>query len=153
MWEYIVSIFKGLNKQLNHELLSSFKEIIIIAMNHPNPDLKPLTQSIFKVKDCLDSTAKCILDEIEETIKKPHSKSDSVTKKKAEAEQTKEIRIAGSFLNRKSANTKSVSSKPPEKNDKNTLILPEPDSQVNNIFVISCYTLFLYLCLYSPIYL
>ncbi|XP_072767037.1 uncharacterized protein [Anoplolepis gracilipes] len=129
MWEYIVSIFKGLNKQVNHELLSSFKEIIIIAMNHPNPDLKSLTQSIFEVKDCLDSTAKCILEEIEKTIEKSHSKSDSVTKRKSETEQTKDIRMAGSFLNRKSVTTKSVSSKPSEKNDKNTLILPEPDSQ------------------------
>lgn len=141
MWEYIISIFKGLNKQLNHELLSSFKEAIIIAMNHPNPALKSLTQSIFEVKDCLDSTAKCILDEIKETIEKTHSKSDSITKKKAETEQTKEIRIAGSFLSRKSANIKSVSSKLPEKNDKNTLILPEPDSQVNNICYFMLYTL------------
>ncbi|KAL6423859.1 hypothetical protein ACFW04_010356 [Cataglyphis niger] len=128
MWEYIISIFKGLNKQLNYELLSSFREAIIIAMNHPNPALKSLTQSIFEVKDCLDSTAKCILDEIKETIEKTHSKSDSITKKK-ETEQTKEIHIAGSFLNKKSANIKSVSSKLPEKNDKNILILPEPDSQ------------------------
>lgn len=132
MWEYIISIFKGLNKQLDHELLSSFKEAIIIAINHPNPDLRSLTQSIFEVKDCLDSNAKCILGEIEKTIEKSHPKSDSVTKKKAETEQTKEIHIAGSFLNRKSASIKSVSIKP-EKNDKNTLILPEPDSQVNNI--------------------
>lgn len=118
---------------MDHELLSSFKEAIIIAINHPNSDLKSLTQSIFEVKDCLDSNAKCILDEIEETIEKSHPKSDSVTKKKAETEQTKEIHIAGSFLNKKSANTKSVSSKPVEKNDKKTLILSEPDSQVNNI--------------------
>lgn len=140
MWEFIIKIFKGLNKQLDHELLSSFKETIIIAMNHSNPDLRSLTQSIFEVKDCLDSNAKCILDEIEETIEKSHPKSDSVTKTKAETEQTKEIHIAGSFLNRKSANTKSVSSKATEKTDKYTLILPEPDSQVNNI----CYFMYIH---------
>jgi len=140
MWEFIIKIFKGLNKQLDHELLSSFKETIIIAMNHSNPDLRSLTQSIFEVKDCLDSNAKCILDEIEETIEKSHPKSDSVTKIKAETEQTKEIHIAGSFLNRKSANTKSVSSKATEKTDKYTLILPEPDSQVNNI----CYFMYIH---------
>ncbi|EFN73980.1 Telomere-associated protein RIF1 [Camponotus floridanus] len=129
MWDCVIKIFKGLNKQLDYELLSSFKETIIIAMNHSNPDLRSLTQSIFEVKDCLDSNAKCIVDEIEEAIEKSYPKSDSVTKKKAETEQTKEIHIAGSFLNRKSTNTKSVSSKAAEKTDKYTLILPEPDSQ------------------------
>lgn len=155
MWEYIISIFKGLNKQLDHELLSSFKEAIIIAMNHPNPDLRSLTQSIFEVKDCLDSNAKCILDEIEKTIEKSHPKSDSVTKEEAETEQTKEIHIAGSFLNKKSANTKSVPSQPAEKCDKYMLILPEPDSQVNNIcyLLFHVHTLFLYLYLYSQIHL
>ncbi|XP_012529406.1 telomere-associated protein RIF1 isoform X2 [Monomorium pharaonis] len=129
-WEYMVSIFKGLNKQLDSELLSSYKQAIVIAMNHVNPDIKSLTQSIFEIKDSLDSTAKCILDEIEKSKEKSHPKSDSVKKKKTEIGQTKEVRIAGSFLNRKSAITKSVStSKSLEKNDKHMLTLSEPDSQ------------------------
>lgn len=103
-------------------------------MNHANPDIKSLTQSIFEIRDNLDSIAKCILDEIEKLKEKSHPKSDSITKKKTETEQTKEIHIVGSFLNRKSPTTKSVSSKLPEKNDKNTLTLPEPDSQVNNAY-------------------
>ncbi|XP_024886472.1 telomere-associated protein RIF1-like isoform X2 [Temnothorax curvispinosus] len=106
-WECIISIFKGLNKQLDHELLSLYKEAITLAMNHANPEIRSLTQSIFEIRDNLNSTAKCILDE----IKKP-----SVT-------------ALVSFLNRKSTTTKSVSSKSSEKNDKNTLTLPEPDSQ------------------------
>ncbi|XP_071567405.1 uncharacterized protein [Temnothorax nylanderi] len=127
-WEYIVSIFKGL-KQLDHELLSLYKEAITIAMNHANPEIRSLTQSIFDIRDNLNSTAKCILDEIKKPKEKTQAKSDSVTKKKAETEQVKEVHTAGSFLNRKSTTTKSVSSKSSEKNDKNTLTLPEPDSQ------------------------
>lgn len=128
-WECIVSIFKGLNKQLDGELLSMYKEAIVIAMNHANPDIKALTQSIFEIKDSLDSTAKCILDEIERPKEKSHPKSDSAMKRKTETGQMKEVRMAGSFLNRKSVITKSVPSKPPEKNDKIMLTLPEPDSQ------------------------
>jgi len=104
-------------------------------MNHTYPDIKSLTQSIFEIKDSLDSTAKCILDEIEPK-EKSHAKSNSVTKKKIEVGQAKEVRITGSFLNRKSTTTKSVSGKSSEKNDKNTSILPEPDSQVNNVYFI-----------------
>lgn len=122
-------------------------------MNHANPDIKSLAQSIFEIRDSLDSMAKSILDEIEKPKEKSHPKSDSITKKKTEIGQTKEMHIAGSFLNRKSATTKSVSSKLPEKNDKNTLTLPEPDSQVNNAFILY---IFLHLTgqyfLYSQIY-
>lgn len=105
-------------------------------MNHTYPEIKSLTQSIFEIKDSLDSTAKCILDEIEKPKEKSHAKSNSVTKKKTEVGQAKEVRIAGSFLNRKSTTTKPVSGKSSEKNDKNTSILPEPDSQVNNVYFI-----------------
>lgn len=111
-------------------------------MNHANPDIKSLTQSIFEIKDNLDDTAKGILDEIEKLKEKSHTKSD--TKKKIETE--KEVRIAGSFLNRKSATTKSVSNKPSLKNDKNTPILPEPDSQVNIVYYFIF--IFLYIFLY-----
>ncbi|XP_011698033.1 PREDICTED: telomere-associated protein RIF1 isoform X2 [Wasmannia auropunctata] len=130
-WEYVVSIFKGLNKELDHKLLSSYKKSITIAINHANSDIRSLTQNIFEIKDSLDSSAKCILDEIEMPKEKSHSKSNSVTKKKTETGQAKEVRIAGSFLNRKSTitHTKSVFSKPPEKSNKNTFTLPEPDSQ------------------------
>lgn len=116
-------------------------------MNHADPDIKSLTQSIFEIKNNLDGTAKCILDEIEKLKEKSHTKSESVTKKKTETEG-KEIRIAGSFLNRKST-IKSVSNKPSQKNDKNTPILPEPDSQVNNIY----YSIFIFLCLSGQYYL
>ncbi|KAG5333581.1 RIF1 protein, partial [Acromyrmex heyeri] len=130
-WECIVSIFKGL-KKLDHELLSSYKHAIVTALHHTNLNIKYSAQSILKIRNNLDSTAKCILDEIEklhtEKLKeKPYIKPD--VKKKTQTGETKEMHIAGSFLNRKSSITKSVSSKSPEKSDKNTLVVPEPNSQ------------------------
>lgn len=137
MWETVVSIFKGLKEQLNYELILSYQEAIVAATNHPNPDIKSLTQSIFEIKDSFNDVSKCVLDEIEKVIKNSasRSKSDSVTKKKEETGKAK-THIAGSFLNRKSANksaTKSVPSKPLEK-DKKTFILPDLDSQVSSIY-------------------
>lgn len=108
-------------------------------MKHKNPDIRSLTQSIFEIKDDLDDSAKCVLDEIRKTIEKPvsSSQSDSVAKKKAE--ESKELRIAGSFLNRKSNTNltlKPLPNNPSTKTVKNTLMPePEPDSQVN-IFIL-----------------
>jgi len=129
-WEIIVSIFKGFNKQLSQKILSSYKDAIVSAINHSSPEITSLAQSIFEIKDSLDDSAKRILNEIEKS--KSCSKSDNVTKKKVETDQAKEARAVGSFLNRKSNNAKTV--KPPEKNDKNRLVLPEPDSQVNDVY-------------------
>ncbi|KYM84449.1 Telomere-associated protein RIF1 [Atta colombica] len=130
-WECIVSIFKGL-KKLDHELLSSYKHAIVTALHHTNLNIKYSAQSIFKIRNNLDSTAKCILDEIEklhtEKLKeKSYIKPDM--KKKTQTGDTKEMHIVGSFLNKKSNITKSVSSKSSEKSDKNTLVVPEPNSQ------------------------
>jgi len=117
-------------------------------MLHPNPNIKALTRCIFDIKDDLDSDAKCILDEIwmkfVETSQLPPN-PDSI-KKKTEPEQTKNVHIVGSFLNRKSTITKSISDKLPEKNDKIAVTLPEPDSQVNNIYYfIILYMFYIYL--------
>ncbi|KYQ52784.1 Telomere-associated protein RIF1, partial [Trachymyrmex zeteki] len=125
-WECIVSIFKGL-KKLDHELLSSYKHAIITALHHTNLEIKYSALSIFEIRDNLDSAGKCILDEIEKLQEKPCIKPD--TKKKTQTAETKQVHIAGSFFNRKSSITKSVSSKPPEKSDKNTFVVPEPNSQ------------------------
>jgi len=51
-------------------------------MHHPNPNIKALTRCIFDIKDNLDSTAKCILDEI---FPKCPPNPDSI-KKKIESE-------------------------------------------------------------------
>lgn len=103
-------------------------------MHHTNLEIKYSALSIFEIRDNLDSAGKCILDEIEKLQEKPCIKPD--TKKKTQTAETKQVHIAGSFFNRKSSITKSVSSKPPEKSDKNTFVVPEPNSQVNNIFYI-----------------
>lgn len=145
-WECIVSIFKGL-KELDYELISSYKEVIIIGRTHPNPSIKALTRCIFEIEtnNC-DSTGQCMLEELRKIIETSFStKSD--TKKKTETE--KEVRIAGSFLNRKSATTKPVSGKSSKKNDKNTPILPEPDSQVNNVYYFMFTFLYIFLHLFD----
>ncbi|KYN04288.1 Telomere-associated protein RIF1 [Cyphomyrmex costatus] len=129
-WESVVSIFKGL-KKLDHEFLLSYKNAIGIALNHTNFKIKHATLSIFEIRDHLDSAAKCVLDEIKTLNEKRYRlilpKTD--TKQKTQTGKTKEMHIAGSFLNRKSVITKSVSNKSPEKSDKNTPVVPEPDSQ------------------------
>lgn len=130
MWETVISIFKGLKKQLDYELILLYQEAIITAINHLNSDIRSLTQSIFDIKDDVNDVSKCVLNEIEKTIKASAfcPKSDNVTKKKEKAK-----RVAGSFLSKKSANTKSVANKPWEK-DKKAFILPDVDSQVNNVY-------------------
>lgn len=134
MWKCIISMFKGLKQQMNHEFLLSYKMTFAAAMCHPNSDIKSATQSIFEIKDGLNDKAKSALEEIKETIEKSasHSKSDSI-KRKQTTEQAKEVRICGSFLNRKSTNKMAISDKQPAKNDK-ACLLSEPDSQVNNLF-------------------
>lgn len=111
-------------------------------MHHPNSNIQSLTQSIFEIKDGLDSATKSILDEMKITAEKSlsYSKHDSVVKKKEETEKEKDGCITSSFLNRKSVNTRSTSNKPSEKDERKTLILPESDSQVNNFYyILSCY--------------
>lgn len=144
-WEYIISIFKGLTKQFDHKFLLLYEEIIVIALTHTYPNIRALTRCIFDIKDQFSVAAKCILEKIEnEVCYVTSTKSDSATKKTTEAGQAKEVRIAGSFLNRKSSTIKSVSSKSSEKTDKSAPILPEPDSQVNNI-TLCCTYFYIYL--------
>lgn len=114
-------------------------------MHHPNSVMQSLTRSIFDIKDGSDSTVKYNLDEIEKIIEKSMScsKRDSATKKKEETGKVKEVRVAGSFLNRKSSSTKSVSNKTSEKEEKKITILPEPDSQVNNVYYVIMLHIFL----------
>ena len=97
----------------------------------------------------MDSTAKCILDEIEklhtEKLKEKSYIKPDTKKKNEQTGDTKEMHIVGSFLNKKSNITKSVSSKSSEKSDKNTLVVPEPNSQVNNIFLFYIENVFVFI--------
>lgn len=126
-WETIISIFKGLNKLLNHELLLSYERAITKATQHSNSCIRSLAWSIFEVKNDFNNISKQILNEIEKCLEKRtfNPKSGSIMKKKEETE--KEICIP----NKKSANSKLVPNKP---NDKKKSIMPEPDSQVHNIY-------------------
>lgn len=124
-----------------------YNEIFLTAAHHPNLRIQCITRPA-PGKRILDSTPKCVLDETEKMVEKSPSqlKCDSVTKNKEETEKAKEVRVVGSFLSRKSVNTKPVSNKPLERDEKKKLILPDPDSQVsirNAHYVLSCYT-FLY---------
>lgn len=120
-------------------------------MRHNISDIRFLTQSIFEISDGLDNSAKCILDEIRKVTEKPvsHSKSD-ITKKKTE--EAKEVRMAGSFLNRKSSTILMLKPLPninhqnnlSKKTDKNAPE-PEPDSQVNIFIVYFILHVFLHL--------
>lgn len=116
-------------------------------MEHSNSNVKSLTRSIFQIKDNLNSTARSILEEIEDVVEKPasHSKSDnSAAKKKEETGKESKVRTIGSFLNRKSTVAKTVPKK--EKDEKKTITLSEPDSQVNSVYYIVLYYFHAYLC-------
>ncbi|XP_020287403.1 telomere-associated protein RIF1 isoform X2 [Pseudomyrmex gracilis] len=90
MWKCIISIFKGLKQQLNHELLLSYKMTFVAAMCHPNSDIKSATQSVFEIKDGLNNKAKSALEEIKEAVEKSASHSKSDIKKKQTTEGAKE---------------------------------------------------------------
>lgn len=130
MWKCIISIFKGLKQQLNHELLLSYKMTFVAAMCHPNSDIKSATQSVFEIKDGLNNKAKSALEEIKEAVEKSASHSKSDIKKKQTTEGAKEVRMSRSILTRKSTKKLAKSDKP-AKSDK-ACLLSEPDSQVNN---------------------
>ncbi|EFN87937.1 Telomere-associated protein RIF1 [Harpegnathos saltator] len=129
-WQTVISIFRGLDNSF-WKLSTLYKETFIIAMNHPNSHIRSLTPSILGIKEGFDNTAKHNLDEIEKIANKSpsYSKRDSVTKKTEEMGKAKEVHVVGSFLNRKSINTKPIPSKSLEKDNKKTLLLPDPDSQ------------------------
>ncbi|XP_012137568.1 uncharacterized protein LOC100880674 isoform X2 [Megachile rotundata] len=66
-WESIISILKGLGKLCDQNLISCYKKIITLALNHPNVDVREQTMSLFELKDILNSSTKLILEEIEKT--------------------------------------------------------------------------------------
>ncbi|XP_014479812.1 PREDICTED: telomere-associated protein RIF1-like isoform X2 [Dinoponera quadriceps] len=131
LWETVISIFRGLDKRIHREIFSLYKEVVLKAIQHSNSNIRSLAWSVFGNEDGSGSTAKYISDEKEGMIEKSpsHSKRDDSAKKKEETGKVKDVRVVGSFLNRKPVNTKSASNKPLERDEKNALILPEPDSQ------------------------
>ncbi|XP_071870946.1 uncharacterized protein isoform X2 [Bombus fervidus] len=69
-WESIIIIFKGLGKLINYSLLSSYKKIIIKALNHSNLDIQVQAMSLFQLKNVLRDSPKLILEEIEKEVGK-----------------------------------------------------------------------------------
>ncbi|KAG7210962.1 hypothetical protein KM043_016334 [Ampulex compressa] len=130
-WETVISIFKGLNQSVNYDLLSSYKNAIIHAFNHPNMDINIQAISVLDIHDVVNNSARCILEELEKEVKKDnvHIKFENIKKKKEDTGKlTKAVKVVGSFLNKKSECTVPKFKKQGEKVEKRP-ISPEPDSQ------------------------
>ncbi|XP_043252693.1 telomere-associated protein RIF1-like isoform X1 [Colletes gigas] len=123
-WEVIISIFKGLNKLVDYDLISSYKKVMIQALNHSNVGIQTQTLSLFEIEDELSSNAKSVLEEIKKnTSKGKIPTKPNISKKKEPARNLpNQVKIVGSFLTRDSSNPKFIF----KESDK---ILPEPDSE------------------------
>ncbi|XP_076381807.1 uncharacterized protein LOC117222982 isoform X1 [Megalopta genalis] len=109
-WETIVSIFKGLNKLVDYDLLLSYKKAIILALNHRNLGIQSQAVSLFDLMNVLSGNAKSIFQDIEtETCKDKISRRREVTKKTDATEKSpNQIKMVGSFLNRRSCSPKAI---------------------------------------------
>ncbi|XP_020722031.1 telomere-associated protein RIF1 isoform X2 [Bombus terrestris] len=89
-WESIIVIFKGLGKLINYSLLSSYKRIIIKALNHSSLDIQVQTMSLFQLKNVLRDSPKLILEEIEKEVGKNKilSKAEIAKMKNAQIEKS-----------------------------------------------------------------
>ncbi|XP_076656705.1 uncharacterized protein LOC143361301 [Halictus rubicundus] len=127
-WETIVSIFKGLNKLVDYDLILSYKKAIILALSHRNLDVQNQAVSLFDLTNVLSGNAKSIFQEIEiETGKDKISRRRDATKRSDVVEKSQnQIKMVGSFLNRRSCSPKSIV-KESSKTDKK--ILPDSNSE------------------------
>ncbi|XP_078033803.1 uncharacterized protein LOC144468301 [Augochlora pura] len=109
-WETIVSIFKGLNKLVDYDLLLSYKKAIILALNHRNFGIQSQAVSLFDLMNVLSGNAKSIFQDIEsETCKDKISRRREGTKKADATEKSpNQIKMVGSFLNRRSGSPKAI---------------------------------------------
>lgn len=133
-WDTVVTIFKGVNKHLTYDLLSSFQKCIVLALCHTSPKIISQAQVILGLGSNLEQKASKLLTELGSFSKKSvvvESKGDS--KPKADA-KSKQVKVSGSFLNRKSTASPiphSFVSPATNKPKKQTPVPPDPDSQVN----------------------
>nr|XP_031848183.1 telomere-associated protein RIF1 [Nomia melanderi] len=135
-WEIIVSILKGLNKLVDYDLILSYKKAIIFALNHKNLAIQNQTVSLFDIMNVLSGNAKSILQEIEmEAGKDKISRKSDGTKKSDLIKSSNQIKMVGSFLNRRSCSPKSTV-KESGKNDKR--VLPDSNSE-DYVFIKSDY--------------
>lgn len=117
---------------INYDLFSSYKKLIIQALNHSNVDIQIQTASLFESKDVFSDSIKLLLEEIEKEIGKEVLNILEITKKEhAQIEKLNQVKIVGSFL--KGSNSPKLIVKESDKNmDKNTekKVSIDSDSQV-----------------------
>ncbi|KAK1129475.1 hypothetical protein K0M31_019201 [Melipona bicolor] len=98
-WESIIIIFKGLGKLINYDLLSSYKKLIIQALNHINHDIQNQTTSLFELQSVLSDSCKSVLEEIERESRKNMILNESeITKTKNDKIEKSPNQVKFSFL-------------------------------------------------------
>ncbi|XP_076293103.1 uncharacterized protein LOC143215143 [Lasioglossum baleicum] len=127
-WETIVSIFKGLNKLVDYDLMLSYKKAILLALNHRNVDIQNQAVSLFDLTNVLSKSAKSVFQEIGRESGRDNISRKSDTRKENDVieKAANQVKMAGSFLNRRSCSPKAIV-KESGKTDKN--ILPDSKSE------------------------
>lgn len=137
MWEIVISIFKGLGKSYSSEVLSLYKEIIIQSINHSNTEIATQTLSFLDDENNFDDKGQRMVQEIHKRIKpdKLPFKLNNAEKKIEDKEiSEKQVKMAGSFLNRKSVIPKMILIKAQKENDEKRISMPDPETQVYSSF-------------------
>lgn len=142
MWEIVISIFKGLGKSYSSEVLSLYKEIIIQSINHSNTEIATQTLSFLDDENNFDDKGQHIVQEIHKRIKpdKLPFKLNNAEKKIEDKEiSEKQVKMAGSFLNKKSVIPKMILIKAKKENDEKRISMPDPETQVYSSFFLYIY--------------
>ncbi|KAG8034172.1 hypothetical protein G9C98_001256 [Cotesia typhae] len=123
-WETVVIILKGLWSCLTTEFIDSYREALINALCHTNHEIAAQTMTFLDHTEPISEDVKQVLNEIElEALKKMGSLV------KTDEGEKKHVRVAGSFLGRKSITKVSGGKKGKEKRVAPVPVPPEPDSQ------------------------
>ncbi|KAI4480049.1 hypothetical protein M0804_010410 [Polistes exclamans] len=132
LWETILIIIKGLDKSISSEFLLLFKEVIIKSVNHSNMEIAMHTLSFLQEENNFDDKEKIIIQEIHNKIKPDKllfKLNDEGNKLEDKEKSAKQVKMAGSFLNRKSASSKVVFTTAQKENDGKRISLPNPETQ------------------------
>lgn len=130
-WETIVSILRGLSTMLDANFLTFYRDTILVALKHPNAEISSQALSVLEMKDNLEEAARAILVELSQEAKKSLAKKEIKIKSDKVISSLKNVKITGSFLNRKIQSPKSsIVGKPKDKEERKLAPPPpEPDSQ------------------------
>ncbi|XP_043494330.1 telomere-associated protein RIF1-like isoform X2 [Polistes fuscatus] len=132
LWETILIIIKGLDKSYSSEFLLVFKEVIIKSVNHSNMEIATHTLSFLQEENNFDDKEKSVIQEIHNKIKPDKllfKLNDEGNKLEDKEKSAKQVKMAGSFLNRKSASSKDVFTSAQKENDEKRVSLPNPETQ------------------------